>query len=79
MHRIAPVAVQVSLLGRGDDEGVQPGVGEQRAHRVQPRPAVGADRGEEPQADAVVVEQAGSLAGKFGLPGPEVHPRDHVE
>ena len=51
VHRIAPVAVEVSLLWRGDDEGIQPG--EQRAHRMQSWPAVGPHRAQEGQADAV--------------------------
>jgi hypothetical protein len=79
VHPIAPVTVEVPLLGRGDDEGVQPGLGEQRAHWMQPWPAVGPHRAEESKADAVVVQQAGSLAGKVGLLGFEVPPRDHVE
>jgi len=78
VHRITPVAVEISLFGRRDDECVQPGPGEQRAHRMQPWPAIGPHRAEERQADAVVVQQAGSLAGQVGLLGLEVRPRDHV-
>src|SRR5215472_126598 len=79
VHRIAPIAVQVSLLGRRNDECVQPGFGEERAHWVKPWPAVGAYRAEEGKADPVVVKQVSSLAGQFGLLGFKVAPRDHVE
>jgi hypothetical protein len=46
---------------------------------MQPWPAVGPHRAEKCQADAEVVQQAGSLAGKFGLLRLEGFPRDHVE
>jgi hypothetical protein len=79
VHRVATVAVEIPLLGRRDDECVQPGFGEQRTHRVQPWAAVVPHCAQEGQADTEVVEQAGSLAGKFGLLGFEVAPRDHVD
>ena len=47
VHRIAPVAVEVFLLRRRDDERVQPGFGDQRARRMQPWSAVGTHGGEE--------------------------------
>jgi hypothetical protein len=46
---------------------------------MKPRPAVGPHSAEEGQADTVVVQQVGSLTGKFRLLGLEVAPRDHVE
>ena len=79
MQRVAPVAVQVSLLWRRDDEGVHPGFGEQRAHRMQSGPAVSPHCAEERQADTKVIQELASLTGKVGLLGFEVSPRDHVE
>lgn len=64
-HRITSVAVQVLLLGRGDDEGVQPGGGEQRPHRMQPWLPIGA-RGREGQANTEVIQQISSAAGGSG-------------
>ena len=79
VHRVSRVAVEVFLLWRRDDECVQPGVGEQRAHRMQPWPAVSPHCAEERQADPEVIQQVGSLTGKVGLLGFEVSPRDHDE
>ena len=79
VHRIAAVAVQVGLFWRGDDEGVQSGPGEQRAHRVQSRAAVRPHSAEEREADTEVVQEIGALTGKFGLLNLEVAPRDHAE
>lgn len=55
VHRIAPVTVEISLFWGWDDECVQPGLGEQRAHRMQPRPAIGPHGAEERQASAEVI------------------------
>ena len=74
MHSVTSVAVKVFLLWRRDNERVQPRLAEQRTHRVQPWSAVGAHRGEEGQAYAEVVQQVGSLAGKFWLLGFEFAP-----
>ena len=74
MHSVASVAVKVFLLWRRHNERVQPGLAEQRTHRVQPWSAVVAHCGEEGQADAEVVQQVGSLGGKFWLPGFEFAP-----
>jgi len=79
VHRIAPVAVEISLLWRRDDERIQPGFGEQWTHRMQPWSPVGPRSAEEGETDAVVVQQVGSLTGKFRLLGFEVAPRDHFE
>lgn len=79
MHGVAPVPVEVCLLWRRDDEPIQPGFGEERAHRMQPGSAVGPHRAEKRQADPEVVQQLGSLAGQFRLLALKVAPRDHVE
>jgi len=79
VHRIAAVAVEVGLLWRRDDEGVQSGLGDQRAHRVQSRAAVWPHCAEEREADTEVVKEIGALTGKFGLLNLEVAPRDHAE
>ena len=61
VHRVAAVALEVAALRSGHDEREQPVVGQDRAHRVQPRPAVGTHRREErePDPDPVEVVTAG--------------------
>ncbi|HLH84725.1 MAG TPA: hypothetical protein VKV38_15805 [Trebonia sp.] len=56
MQRVTAVAVQVSTFGAGEDEYVQPGGADDRAHRVDPGTAVTAHRCGEAQADVVLVE-----------------------
>ena len=46
MQRIPAVPVQIGLLGPGHDKGVQAAIVDERAHRVHPRPAIAADRGQ---------------------------------
>ena len=79
VHRVSPIAMEVPLLWRRDNECVQPNVGEQRAHRMQSGPAVSPHCAEERQAETKVIQELASLTGKVGLLGFEVSPRDHVE
>jgi len=46
---------------------------------VQPRAAVLPDSSEEREADTEVIDELGTLTGKFGLLNLEVTPGDHAE
>src|SRR5689334_9623287 len=79
VQRVAPVPAQVVLLGPGDDEQVQPGRADHRAHRVYTRAAVVPDGGQEGQPDAELVEMLAPSAGQGGLLPLEFVPCDHAE
>jgi hypothetical protein len=57
MHGEHAIPPKVLLLRRRDDEPVQAGVGDHRAHRVNPRATAQPDGAEVGQPDAVLVEQ----------------------
>ena len=70
VQRIAAVAAQVAALRAGQDEHVQARGADDRADRVHPRAAVGADRGEKAEAEAVLVELPAAGLGERGLLAP---------
>ena len=64
MQRVPAVPVEIGLLGPRHDKGVQPPAVDQWAHRVHSRPAIGADRGQERQADPELVQQRPARVGE---------------
>ena len=71
---ISPVAEKVPLLRRRNDEGVQPSVVEERAHRMKSRTTVRSHRTEEREANSEVVQQLCSPASEIRLLVPEFDP-----
>jgi hypothetical protein len=64
---VATAAVQITELRGRHDEGEETLVAHQRAHRVNARPAIKADGGQEPQSNADVVEQRSPFLGHCRL------------
>jgi hypothetical protein len=78
VHRVPAVSVQIVALGPRDQEGVETGSVDQRAHRVHARPTVGAHGGEEREADAELIEQRAADRGELRLIGFELGPPEHA-
>jgi len=57
VQRVARITPEVVALRGGNQEGEQPVVREQGTDRMQPRASVGADRAEERQPDAELIQQ----------------------
>ena len=74
MQRIPAVPVQIGLLGPGHDKGVQAAIMDERAHRVHPRPAIAADRGQERKSDSELVQQRPARIGQARLGPLELTP-----
>ena len=74
----AAVPAQILPFGSGDDQHVQPGRADHRAHRVHAGTAVGPNGGQEGQADPVLVELLAAGGRQSGLLAPEFRPRDHA-
>ncbi len=67
MDRVAPVSPQIPGLRRpAVDEPPQPTDGEDRAERMQARPAVGSDRRHVSEPEAVVVQERPARGGHLG-------------
>jgi hypothetical protein len=77
VERVAAVAAQVPALRAGEDEHVQARGADDRAYGVDPGTAVAADRGEETQADVVLVELRAADRGQRGLLPFELCPGEH--
>src|SRR2546430_7148495 len=78
MQRIRTPSLEVALLRRGNDEGEQTVVGNQRTHWMEPRVSVRSDGGEKREPDAVLIQQRLCLRRHIALLLCERRPRDHA-
>jgi hypothetical protein len=62
VHRESRISMQIVSLRRRHDEREQVVIGDERTHRMESGAAVGADSGEERQANTVLIEQLPSCA-----------------
>ena len=75
VQRIASVTVEVTPLGRVDDEAVEPVVHDHGRDRVYPWTAVRPDRRQITETHTVLVDQLADRCGEARLGGGELGPR----
>src|ERR1035437_8420892 len=78
MQFVAPVAAEVGLLWRRDDEREQLVIGQERPHRIEAGAAVGTHPGADAEAHAVRVKQVAAGSGQLGSGRSEFVPRSDV-
>jgi hypothetical protein len=78
VHGVAPVPTKILLLEGGNDEAVHRVMGQQRAKRVQARPAVPPDGGEKGQTHTVLIEEFPATDAQVGAQPDELTPRRHA-
>ena len=77
MERVGTASFEVTLFRRRDDEGEQPVAGYEWAHWMHAWATIGADRCEERETDAVLVQQGLPLRRHLRLLLLEDKPRHH--
>jgi hypothetical protein len=78
MDCITPIASEISLLGRWDDESEDPISCEQRAHRMHARPPVGPGCRQKRQPDSVLIKQGGPRFREVRSGGYKLTPGHHA-
>jgi hypothetical protein len=77
VERVAPVAMQIPLLGGGDDESDQRVIGDEGAERMKSGAGVGSDGGQEGQSHPDLVEEVPAGIGQVRSCRAESGPGDH--